>query len=201
MVAIFCMNPVKWNKLETFVERPCGCFSQFLRRSNRCFCSTQAWIPRNKRYLTGGRVHAPAGRDFVKGRTLQRQSAIWVRVRFVDIKTLGPAIWTKIGRVKLPFHYWKYRQLQNMTLIHWSFNRLVWVSGFSKGLRERRFSLLFFPFSPQKDLILRLLIGLYLAFTNFQKPSLSKRGQEQNHTSLSKWHVFFNNNIESLFHI
>ena len=48
---------LNWNKLETFSKRPCGCFSQFLRRSNRRFCSTEAWITRNKRSLISGLVH------------------------------------------------------------------------------------------------------------------------------------------------
>ena len=39
--------------------------------------------------------------------------------------------------------------MQNVRLNHWSFKRLVRVSGFSKGLRERRFSLLFSPFSSR----------------------------------------------------
>ena len=53
--------------------------------------------------------------------------------------------------------------MQNMRLNHWSFKRLVRVSGFSKGLRERRFSLLFSPFSSRNDTqaVNRPLLGLY----------------------------------------
>ena len=71
----------------------------------------------------------------LKGGTLQKQRAIWVRDS-VHFKTLKMAIWTKIRRVNYRYLIdWKY-QLQNMTLIHWSFNRLVLVSGLSKGLWE-----------------------------------------------------------------
>ena len=51
-LTIYMKKRPDWNKLES----SCGCFSQFLRRSNRRFRSTQAWITRNKRSLIGGLV-------------------------------------------------------------------------------------------------------------------------------------------------
>ena len=71
--------------------------SVFLRRSNRRFRSTETSITSNKRSLIGGRVQAPAD-QIVKGEYLQKQSAIWVRVKSIDIQTLGLVISTKIRR-------------------------------------------------------------------------------------------------------
>ena len=87
--------------------------SVFLRRSNRRFCSTQTSITRNKCSLIGGRFHATI---FVKGGSLQRQSVIWVRVKSLEIKTLGLVIKQRLdGRARVAVFYFRYK-LTNLVI-------------------------------------------------------------------------------------